>query len=168
MTVVELWHTVIPPPPNRGKNATLGHLILNLHFPYGRHFVRYEWYGWTLLAQTVGSLNCHALSWGIHSAGHLPTKFWGLLIPGLHVTSRQPWCFVGGQKKSISLLWELNPIFCKFFKKKFYRIDHQHTTNMTALSRGCKPRIWVLSKFLITCNSYVRDEWIWLGKKWTV
>ena len=72
------------------------------------------------------------------------------------------------RKKGISLLWELNPIFCKFFKKKFYRIDHQHTTNMAALSWGCKPRIWVLSTFLITCNSYVRDEWIWLGKKWTV
>ena len=94
---------------------------------------------------------------------HLPTKFWVLLIAGLHVTSQQPcwWC-VGGQKKSVSLLWELNPIFCKFFAKKFYRIDHQRTTNMAALSRGCKPRIWVLSKSFI--NPFVRDEWIWLGK----
>ena len=94
---------------------------------------------------------------------HLPAKFWVLLIAGLHVTSQQPcwWC-VRGQKKSISLLWELNPIFCKLFEKKFYRIDHQHTTNMAAFSRGCKPRIWVLSKSFI--NPFVRDEWIWLGK----
>ena len=79
------------------------------------------------------------------------------------MTSQQPcwWC-VRGQKKSISLLWELNPIFCKLFEKKFYRIDHQHTTNMAAFSRGCKPRIWVLSKSFI--NPFVRDEWIWLGK----
>ena len=30
---------------------------------------------------------------------------------------------------------------CKLFQKKFYCIDPQHDTNMTALSRGCKPRI---------------------------
>ena len=29
---------------------------------------------------------------------------------------------------------------CKFFEKKFYCIDHQHTSNMAALSLGCKPR----------------------------
>ena len=30
---------------------------------------------------------------------------------------------------------------CKFFEKKLYCIDHQHTTNMATLSCGCKPRI---------------------------
>ena len=32
-------------------------------------------------------------------------------------------------------------ISCKFFEKKICCIDHQHTTNMAALSRGCKLRI---------------------------
>ena len=43
--------------------------------------------------------------------------------------------------KSISLLWELNSIFMQILRKKICGIDHQHITNMAALSRGCKPRI---------------------------
>ena len=42
------------------------------------------------------------------------------------------------KNKSIFLLWEVNFISCKFFEKKFYCID---PSNMTVLSRGCKPRI---------------------------
>ena len=30
---------------------------------------------------------------------------------------------------------------CKFFEKKFYCIEQQHTTDMASLSRGCNPRI---------------------------
>ena len=43
--------------------------------------------------------------------------------------------------KSVSLLWELNSIFMYILRKKICCIDHQHNTNMTALWRGCKPRI---------------------------
>ena len=60
-------------------------------------------------------------------------------IVGLRVTSR--WCVGGSRTKSISLLWELNSIFMYILRKKICCIDHQHNTNMAALSRGCKPRI---------------------------
>ena len=39
--------------------------------------------------------------------------------------------------KSVSLLWELNPISYKFLKKNSIVLS----SNMTALSHGCKPRI---------------------------
>ena len=41
------------------------------------------------------------------------------------------------KNKSIFLLWELNSIFMLILREKFDCI----TSNMAALSRGCKPRI---------------------------
>ena len=37
------------------------------------------------------------------------------------------------------------------WRKNFFVIDHQHTTNMAALSHGCKPRIMTSSSNLLTC-----------------
>ena len=36
-------------------------------------------------------------------------------------------------------------------RKNFFVIDHQHTTNMAALSHGCKPWIMNSSSNLLTC-----------------
>ena len=58
-------------------------------------------------------------------------------IVGLRVTSR--WCVGSQKRKHCSPLG--TPSSCKFFEKKFCCIDHQHTANMAALWRGCKPRI---------------------------
>ena len=41
------------------------------------------------------------------------------------------------RENSISLLWELNSIFVEILQKQFFLF----TTNIAALSRGCKPRI---------------------------
>ena len=43
-------------------------------------FCKVWWYGWTLLAQNVGSLNCHALPWGICSAIFLLNFEFSLLL----------------------------------------------------------------------------------------
>ena len=65
------------------------------------------------------------------------TEWQCMLIAGLHVTSWWPclWC-VSIKNKSISLLWEIYPIFIKILGEKLYCIDHQHTTNIAAFSCG--------------------------------
>ena len=71
-----------PSPPNRGKKLCyIGAFHFKSAFPIWKaFFVRYEWYGWTLLAQNVGSLNCHALPWGMHSPIFLLNFEFSLLL----------------------------------------------------------------------------------------
>ena len=94
-----------------------------------------------------------------HQAGRGSPR-WGPLdlkfraVAGLHVTSRQP-CWRSRTKAFVSS-GNLTPFSCKFFEKNFYCIDHQHTTNMAALSRGCKPRI--LDENFVGLEIYLEAE----------
>ena len=75
-------------------------------------------------------------------------------VAGLHVTSQQP-CWWSRTKAFLSS-GNLTPFSCKFFQKNFYCIDYKHTTNMAALSRGCKQRI--LDENFIGLESYLEAE----------
>ena len=104
--------------------------------------------GWAALT----SCTRHQAARGSPRWGPLDLKFQA--VAGLHVTSRQP-CWQSRTKAFVSS-GNLTPFSCKFFEKNFYCIDHQHTTNMAALSRGCKPR--VLDENFIGLEIYLEAE----------
>ena len=72
------------------------------------------------------------------------------------------------KNKSIFPLWELNSFLCKLFQKNFIVL----TTNMSAYSRVCKPRIGLVGCSLkafqfiqklrtITTSNKVGKHWLW-------
>ena len=71
------------------------------------------------------------------------------------------------KNKSISLLWELNPIFMKILRENILLF---WPPNMAALSRGCKPRIRWINLYPVDSTLLVSPiliRWIVLSNVWT-